>query len=72
VGVALAWDIGAIERDDSNRYTGQHGRLSGHALELSANGRYARARLTLARSEKRPEAFQKHEMPVWFRLDLTY
>ncbi|MDR1425207.1 MAG: ShlB/FhaC/HecB family hemolysin secretion/activation protein, partial [Azoarcus sp.] len=72
VGVALAWDLGAIERDAANRYTGQHGRLSGHALELSARGRYARVRLTLARAEKRPAAFRKHETPLWMRVDLSY
>ncbi|MDR1425031.1 MAG: ShlB/FhaC/HecB family hemolysin secretion/activation protein, partial [Azoarcus sp.] len=72
VGVALAWDFGAIERDAANRYTGQHGRLSGHALELSARGRHARVRLTLARAEKRPAAFRKHETPLWMRVDLSY
>ena len=72
VGVALAWDLGAIERDEANRYTGQYGRLAGHALELSARGRHARARLILARSEKRPEAFRKHETPLWMRVDVVY
>ncbi|MDR1229013.1 MAG: hypothetical protein LBK55_08375, partial [Azoarcus sp.] len=32
----------------------------------------ASPRRTLARSEKRPAAFRKHETPFWFRVDLTY
>jgi len=66
---ALAWDIGAIERDAANRDSAQYGRLSGHALELTAR---ARARLTLARAEKRPAAFRKHEAPVWVRMEVMY
>ena len=72
ISVGLAWDIGAIESDRANKATGQYGRLSGHAIEISARGRSARASLTLARAEKRPRAFNKHEAPFWFRLDLTY
>jgi hemolysin activation/secretion protein len=72
ISAALAWDIGKIQRDSANRHTGQYGTLSGHALELSARSRYARASLTFARTEKRPNALDKREAPFWFRLDLTY
>ena len=71
-GLALAWDIGRIRRDEANRYTGQYGRLSGYALELSANGPYARVRMTWARTGKRPHAFRGDERPFWVRVELVY
>jgi hemolysin activation/secretion protein len=70
--VGLGWDIGAIERDRANRRTGQHGILSGHALEIALRGPYARASLTLARADRRPRAFHKSEAPFWFRLELSH
>ncbi|MDR3213610.1 MAG: ShlB/FhaC/HecB family hemolysin secretion/activation protein [Azoarcus sp.] len=72
VSVAVGWDLGLIKRTNENEADGQHGRLAGHALELTAQGRYARASLVLAKSEKRPAAFERHEEPFYFRLDLTY
>jgi hypothetical protein len=36
VGIALAWDIDAIERDEANRHTGQYGRLSAGAYPVTS------------------------------------
>lgn len=67
--VTLAWDVGLIDRDRYNEASGQHGRLSGRAIEFSTRGRRMRASLMFAQSLARPDALQKREHPVHFRLE---
>ncbi|ATE62060.1 ShlB family hemolysin secretion/activation protein [Thauera sinica] len=68
-GIALAWDTGVIERDRHNRASGQHGRLSGQAIEFSARGKHLRASVTAARSLARPDALPQREHPLHVRLE---
>lgn len=68
-GVTLAWDTGLIARDRNNQATGQHGRLSGAAIELVVRGRHLQAGLSFARSLARPDALPDAEHPVLFRLE---
>lgn len=69
ISVALGYDIGAIARrrglDDAFQ------RLSGQALELSAQGPHGSASVTLARSLEHPAGVRR-ERPVYFNLNLTY
>ncbi|SHN03347.1 ShlB/FhaC/HecB family hemolysin secretion/activation protein [Phytopseudomonas punonensis] len=69
-GAALAYDVGVISHDDHNN--GASGRLSGHALELSARGEHLAASVTFAHSLERPAAFTEGERPVYFRLDVFF
>jgi hemolysin activation/secretion protein len=69
-GAALAYDLGVISHDDHN--SGASGRLSGHALELSARGEHLAASVTFAHSLERPAAFTEGERPVYFRLDVFF
>ncbi|MDR1063128.1 MAG: hypothetical protein LBL48_04225, partial [Azoarcus sp.] len=67
--VALAYDIGAIAR---NRHRGEaHGRMSGNAIELAAQGPRFNASLTFARALEHP-AEVKGERPVYFNVGLVY
>lgn len=67
-GVAFAYDLGVIS---GGRYNaGQHGRLSGNAFEFSARGQYFAASLGVARSLVRPDAIERREHPLNFRLDV--
>lgn len=69
-GVAFAYDMGVIS---GGRYNpDQHGRLSGSAIELSARGQHMAASVTLARSLERPEAIERQEHPLYFRVDLFF
>ncbi|THF63547.1 ShlB/FhaC/HecB family hemolysin secretion/activation protein [Pseudothauera rhizosphaerae] len=68
-GIALAWDVGVIARDRHNELTGQHGRISGRAIELTARGKHLRASLMYARSLARPDALPDSEHPMHFRLE---
>jgi hemolysin activation/secretion protein len=68
--VTVAWDMGVIARDRYNTVTGQHGRISGRALELAVRGKHLRASLMFAESLAQPDAFAKREHPVHFRLEL--
>lgn len=66
--VAFAYDLGVIS---GGRYNaGQHGRLSGNALEFSARGQYFAASLSVARSLVRPDAIERREHPLSFRVDV--
>ncbi|BAN51064.1 ShlB/FhaC/HecB family hemolysin secretion/activation protein [Metapseudomonas resinovorans] len=69
-GVALAYDLGVIHGNRHN--PGQHGRMSGHALELSARGQHLAASVTFARSLERPAAIERREHPLYFRFDLFF
>ena len=69
-GAALAYDLGVISHDSHN--SGASGRLSGHALELSARGEHLAASVTFAHSLERPDAFTEGERPVYFRVDLFF
>ncbi|WP_084303514.1 ShlB/FhaC/HecB family hemolysin secretion/activation protein [Phytopseudomonas flavescens] len=69
-GVALAYDVGVISHDSHNG--GASGRMSGHALELSARGEHLAASVTFAHSLERPDAFTEGERPVYFRLDVFF
>ncbi|TWC41257.1 hemolysin activation/secretion protein [Pseudomonas sp. SJZ079] len=69
-GVALAYDVGAIHGGRHNREL--RGRLSGNALELSARGQHLAASLTLAQSLERPDAIERQEHPLYFRVDLFF
>lgn len=69
-GLALAYDVGVIS---GGRYNPeQRGRLSGNAIELSARGQYLAASVTLARSLERPDAIERQEHPLYFRLDFFF
>lgn len=69
-GLALAYDVGVIS---GGRYNPeQRGRLSGNAIELSARGQHMAASLTLARSLERPDAIERQEHPLYFRLDFFF
>lgn len=68
-GITLAWDVGVIERDRHNEASGQHGRISGQAIEFSTRGKHMRASLVLARSLARPDALPDREYPLHFRLE---
>lgn len=66
--VTFAYDLGVIS---GGRYNaGQHGRLSGNALAFSARGQYFAASLSVERSLERPEAIERREHPLNFRLDV--
>ena len=66
--VAFAYDQGVIS---GGRYNaGQHGRLSGNAFEFSARGQYFAASLSVARSLVRPNAIERREHPLNFRVDV--
>lgn len=68
--VAIAYDLGAIRGD---AYNGRrHGRMSGNALELSAQGRHLSVSVTLARSLERPDVVARRERPVYFNLNLFF
>ncbi|SDL39219.1 ShlB/FhaC/HecB family hemolysin secretion/activation protein [Pseudomonas indica] len=69
-GLAFAYDLGVIHGNRHN--PGQSGRLSGNAVELSARGQYLAAAVTFARSLERPDAIERREHPVYFRLDLFF
>ncbi|WP_408636845.1 ShlB/FhaC/HecB family hemolysin secretion/activation protein [Pseudomonas aestuarii] len=69
-GLALAYDVGVISGGRHNPE--QRGRLSGNAIELSARGQHLAASLTLARSLERPDAIERQEHPLYFRLDLFF
>ena len=69
-GVAFAYDLGVIHGD---RYNSElRGRLSGNAFEFSARGQHLAASLTLARSLERPDAIERREHPLHFRIDLFF
>lgn len=69
-GLALAYDVGVIS---GGRYNPeQRGRLSGNAIELNARGQYLAASVTLARSLERPDAIERQEHPLYFRLDFFF
>ena len=69
LGATLAFDVGVIERNRTNRLSGQHGRLSGRAVEFSARGKHVRVSLVLAESLARPDALQEGEHPIHFRIE---
>ncbi|THF66296.1 ShlB/FhaC/HecB family hemolysin secretion/activation protein [Pseudothauera nasutitermitis] len=69
-GVTLAWDVGVIARDRHNKPAGQHGRISGRAIELSARGKHLRASLTYAQSLVRPDVLPAGEHPLHLRVEL--
>ncbi|AEF20107.1 ShlB/FhaC/HecB family hemolysin secretion/activation protein [Pseudomonas fulva] len=69
-GAALAYDVGVISHDSHN--SGASGRMSGHALELSARGEHLAASVTFAHSLERPDAITESERPVYFRLDVFF
>ncbi|SDI57529.1 ShlB/FhaC/HecB family hemolysin secretion/activation protein [Pseudomonas panipatensis] len=69
-GVGYGYDFGAIEHDRYNPEV--HGRMSGHALEFNARGQHLAATLSFARSLERPNAIERREHPVYFRVDLFF
>jgi hemolysin activation/secretion protein len=70
INVVLAYDIGAIA---GNKYNGNaHGRMSGNAIEISAQGRYLAASVTFAQSLEHPDAIRRGEHPVYFSFSLNY
>jgi len=69
-GLAYAYDVGVIH---GGRYNpDRHGRMSGHALELTARGAHLATSLTFAHSLERPDAITERERPVYFRIDLFF
>ncbi|MCL2525373.1 MAG: ShlB/FhaC/HecB family hemolysin secretion/activation protein [Betaproteobacteria bacterium] len=69
ISIALAYDIGAIRRNDAQG--DESGRLSGRAIELAAQGKYASLSLTYAQALERPRGW-KREHPVYFSVTLAY
>lgn len=69
-GVALAYDAGVINAQHGNGK--EHGRLSGNALEFNVRGQYFAASATFARSLERPDAIERREHPIYFRIDAFF
>lgn len=69
-GLAFAYDMGMIRSERYNPV--QRGRLSGNAIEFNARGPNMAASVTFARSLERPDAIERQEHPVYFRLDLFF
>ncbi|WP_414718471.1 ShlB/FhaC/HecB family hemolysin secretion/activation protein [Stutzerimonas nosocomialis] len=69
-GLAYAYDVGVIHGGRHN--PDRHGRLSGHALELSARGAHVATSLTFAHSLERPDVITERERPMYFRVDLFF
>mgnify|MGYP003631414664 CR=1 FL=1 len=70
LGVSLGYDLGQIRSSRHN--SGQSGRMTGNALELSLRGKHLAAGLTFAQSLNRPGTFQRDEHPVYFRVDVFF
>lgn len=66
--MTFAYDLGVIR---GGRYNaGQYGRLSGNALAFSAHGQHFAASLSVERSLVRPDAIERREHPLNFRVDV--
>lgn len=70
LSLGFAYDVGVIH---GGRYNpDQRGRLTGNAIELSARGQHVAASVSFARSLERPDAIERQEHPLYFRLDLFF
>ncbi|KIP90292.1 hypothetical protein RU08_23420, partial [Pseudomonas fulva] len=69
-GMALAYDVGVIQRGEHNAFAS--GRMSGNAVEFSARGEHLAAAVTFAHSLERPDVIAERERPVHFRVDLFF
>lgn len=69
-GMALAYDVGVIQRGEHNAFAS--GRMSGNAVEFSARGEHLAAAVTFAHSLERPDVITERERPVHFRVDLFF
>ncbi|UUD65967.1 ShlB/FhaC/HecB family hemolysin secretion/activation protein [Pseudomonas seleniipraecipitans] len=69
-GMALAYDVGVIQRGEHN--ASASGRMSGNAVEFSARGEHLAAAVTFAHSLERPDVIAERERPVHFRVDLFF
>ncbi|WP_101495630.1 ShlB/FhaC/HecB family hemolysin secretion/activation protein [Thiopseudomonas denitrificans] len=63
-----AYDLGAIRGDTYNHESS--GRMASHAFEFSAQGEHLALSVTSARSLSRPDALERKERPVYFRIDV--
>jgi len=68
--LTAAYDMGAIRGDKYNNE--QSGRLASHAFELSARGQHLAASITAAHTLSRPNAIERKERPVYFRIDVFF
>ena len=62
--------MGAIRGDKYNDE--QSGRLASHAFELSARGQHLAASVTAAHTLSRPDAIERKERPIYFRIDVFF
>nr|WP_329959563.1 ShlB/FhaC/HecB family hemolysin secretion/activation protein [Pseudomonas sp. MM211] len=69
-GMALAYDVGVIQRGEHNGLAS--GRMSGNAVEFSARGEHLAAAVTFAHSLERPDVITERERPVHFRVDFFF
>ncbi|TDQ34181.1 hypothetical protein DFQ45_1214, partial [Thiopseudomonas denitrificans] len=65
-----AYDLGAIRGDTYNHESS--GRMASHAFEFSAQGEHLALSVTSARSLSRPDALERKERPVYFRIDVFF
>src|SRR5690554_2085236 len=68
--LTAAYDMGAIRGDKYNDE--QSGRLASHAFELSARGQHLAASVTAAHTLSRPDAIERKERPIYFRIDVFF
>lgn len=68
LSIALGYDLGQIRTTEHN--PGQAGRMSGNAAELALHGKHGSAALTFAHSLDRPDALERAERPLYFRIDV--
>ena len=65
-----AYDLGAIRGDKYNHESS--GRMASHAIELSAQGEHLALSITSAHTLSRPDALERKERPVYFRIDVFF
>jgi len=65
-----AYDLGAIRGDKYNHESS--GRMASHAFEFSAQGEHLALSLTSAHTLSRPDALERKERPVYFRIDVFF
>lgn len=66
-GLTVAYDLGAIRGDKYNHESS--GRMASNAFEFSAQGKHLAFSVTSARSLSRPNALERKERPLYFRID---
>ncbi|SDF83310.1 hemolysin activation/secretion protein [Onishia taeanensis] len=68
--LTMAYDVGKIYRGAYNPEL--NGTLSGIALGLGLSGDHVKANISIARSLKRPDVFERPETPVYFSVAASF